>query len=70
MATVSDSSFVHRIHHTERLTHIADFHVLTILLNVDSAVPKLAASTTSFPFFFPTQNALIATKINHIHKLK
>jgi len=49
MATVSDSSFDHRIHHTVCLTHIGDFHVLTILLNV----PKLAASTTIFSFFSP-----------------
>jgi hypothetical protein len=70
MATVSDSSFDQRIHHTVHLTHIGDFHVVTILLNVDSAAPKLAASTRNFPFFFPMQNTFIVTKINHKQKLK
>jgi len=59
----------------ENLTHCAfntywGFHILTILLDADSAVPNLAASRSSFTFFFPTQNAFIATKINHKQKLK
>jgi len=46
------------------------FHILTILLDADSAVPNLAANTSNFAFCFPTQNAVIATKINHKQKLK
>jgi hypothetical protein len=56
---------------TLHLPHIGAFHILTMLLDVNSAVPNLAASTSSLPFSSPPrQKAFIATKINHKQKLK